>query len=120
MSGGEIAKQFEKDEKVLQEMGQHGKGERSFSIRCGNAAESGEPCAICREEVSGNRVPLGIFIEPFPHGGVVCPECAKKHAPELNMAVDLFYANGGDKKWRHRMQREESESLGEGPRLPKL
>jgi len=116
MSDRESAKQFENDERVLQEMAQHGKGEWKFTIRySSHAPASVEPCAICgesvRRAVGGNRVPLEIFLEPFPQGGVVCPECAEKHAPELNMAVDLFYANGGDKKWMQRMQGEEKEEL---------
>lgn len=114
MSDREIAKQFEKDERVLQEMAQHGKGEWKFSIRYSSyASESVQPCAICGESagrrLGENRVPLDIFLEPFPHGGAICRECAEKHAPELNMAVDLFYANGGDKKWMQRKQREKNE-----------
>lgn len=114
MSDRETAKQFENDERVLQEMAQHGKGEWKFSIRYSSyASEKRELCALCGENVQRtvgeNRVPLEIFLEPFPHGGAICRACAEKHAPELNMAVDLFYANGGDKKWMRRMQREENQ-----------
>ena len=111
MSDRQIEKQFEKDEKVLQQMARQGKGEWKFSIQYNNyASVSVGPCAICGENagrrVGGNRVPLEIFLEPFPQGGVICPGCAEKHAPELNMAINLFYANDGEKKWIQRMQRE--------------
>ena len=59
-----------------------------------NTSLSSEPCPICGGEagrsVNGSNVPIEVMVGQRP----ICPACARKRAPALAEARDLFYEKG--------------------------